>query len=83
MKGAIGKYKRTTLNGLALVDDNDAMSQHFQYGGSSYKWNQRFIVGWKSRMGSVIKNNLAFDIKLILNVLDVIDAKITKKKKAS
>ena len=76
MKGAIGNYERTSPSGFALVDNDNAMSQHFQDGGSSSKWYQRFAAGCRSRMGSVVRKNLALDIKLILKVLDVIDEKI-------
>ena len=45
IKGAIANFERTFNEGLALVDDDKAISQHFQEGGSSSLWYSRFAHG--------------------------------------
>ena len=48
VKGAIANFERTFNEGLALVDDDKAISQHFQEGGSSSLWYSRFAQGCRA-----------------------------------
>jgi len=76
IKGSVGTFERSSSFGLALVDNEKGLVQHFQDGGSSSLWYQCFAKGCKSRMGSRVMKNLALDVKLILEVLSLIEQKI-------
>ena len=76
IKGAIANFERTFNEGLALVDDDKAISQHFQEGGSSSLWYSRFAHGCRARMGEVVKKDLTLEARLIVAVLEAIDEKV-------
>ena len=76
VKGAIANFERTFNGGLALVDDDKALSQHFQEGGSCSLWYSRFAQGCRARMGEVVKKDLALEARLIVALLDAIDEKV-------
>ena len=76
VKGAISNFERTFNEGLALVDDDKALSQHFQEAGSCSLWYSRFAQGCRSRMGEVVKKDLALEARLIVEVLDAINEKV-------
>ena len=76
VKGAIANFERTFNEGLALVDDDKAISQHFQEEGSSSLWYSRFAQGCRAQMGELVKKDLALESELIVAVLDRIDEKV-------
>ena len=62
--------------GLALVVDDKAISQHFQDGGSSSICYSRFAQGCRARMGEEVRKDLALDAELIVEVLKAMDQKV-------
>ena len=54
---------------LALVEDADAIISHFQSGGTSSVWFQRFVQGLRARMGDSVQQNMALEANLISKVI--------------
>ena len=73
VKSAIGNFERASAtsfwNNVAFVDDNKGSSTRLHCIPTSSMWYQRFAQGCRSRMGQVVKKNLAISSQLWKSLL--------------